>query len=202
MTPPEPWRPPSPLPDRLETERLVMRWWTPEDAPAQLAALDAGPPGRAAMIPWLLPWVREDNRDLAQCIFHIERFRRARAEPDADDFVLGIFDRQSGDVVGGTGFHRIDCAHRRGEIGYWIRADRHGQGLCTEAVRALIGWGFGPWGFHKIVIHCAAGNIGSRRVPEKLGVRLEAQLRRDRWIEGRGWEDTLIFGVLADEWAR
>ena len=198
---PAPWRAPQPLPSRLETDRLVIRWWVAEDAAKQLEALNTGPPDRAAFLPWL-PWAKVDNLTEAQCIYHIERFRRARSQPDALDFVIGMFDRLTGDVVGGTGYHRINAATHEGEIGYWVRADRQGQGLCSEAVRALLDWGFDAWRFRRIVIHCAAVNVASRRVPEKLGLKLEAQLRRDHWHEGLGWTDSLIFGVLADEWPR
>jgi RimJ/RimL family protein N-acetyltransferase len=203
LSPPKPalWKPPRPLPERLETDRLVIRYWRAEDAPAMLEALEVD---RASFLPWL-PWTLVDNRTVPECIFQIERNRRAREEPAVDDVVLGLFDRATGAPVGGSGFHRMNHTTATAEIGYWVRADRRGEGLCTEAVRGLISWGFAPqgrggWGFRRIVIFCAALNAASQRVPEKLGLRRELHGRLDRWVDGVGFCDTLGWGVLGEEW--
>ena len=204
MPPPPPWSAPDPLPDRLETPRLVLRYWRPEDAPAMLVAIDVD---RAGLVRWM-PWPEIDNRNAAECVFNIERFRRGRenkSEPPAS-YSIGIFDRVSGEAVGGTGLHRIDFAIGQAEIGYWIRADRHRQGLCTEAIEGLVGWAFTPqarggWGLRRIVVVCAEPNVASRGVPEKLGLRRELHAKKDRWLEGVGWVDSLGYGVDADEWA-
>jgi RimJ/RimL family protein N-acetyltransferase len=37
-------------------------------------------------------------------------------------------------------------------------------------------------------------------VPEKLGLRRELAARADRWVPGFGWDDSLGWGVLAEEW--
>lgn len=200
---PAPWLPPVPLPESRETSRLVLRYFTPEDAPSMVAAIDAD---RASMLPWL-PWVRTDNRTVAEGIYSVERFRRdrARTSPPPDDFVIGIFDRATGEVLGGTGLHRIAPAAYEAEIGYWVHPGRRRQGICSEAVAALLSWAFlakeqGGWGLRRIHIRCAGANTASRRVPAKLGLTQEATLRQERWIPGIGWDDTLVWGVLADEW--
>lgn len=168
-----------------------------------LEALDID---RSAYWPWL-PWTRADNQNLAQCIYVIERMRRdrERINPPADDFTLGIFDRATGAVLGGTGLHRIHHPSHQAEIGYWMRPDRRRQGLTTEAVAGLISWAFTPttrggWGLRRIEILCAAANAASQAVPMKLGLRREIHLRAHRWVEGIGWNDTLGWGVLAEEW--
>jgi RimJ/RimL family protein N-acetyltransferase len=170
-----------------------------------LQALDID---RTSFSPWL-PWVQKDNRNTDECLTAISRMqeRRERTEPPADDFVIGIFDRASGSAIGGTGLHRIVHAAAEGEIGYWIRPDRRAQGLCTEAIAGLISWAFTPqpgggWGLRRIHIRCAARNLASQRVPAKLGLRQEARLIGERWIEGFGYDDTLVWGVLSGEWNR
>lgn len=196
---PAPWSPPRPLPERCLTPRVEIRWWQHGDAAGMLRALDED---RASYLPWL-PWVSSDNLNLGQCIYRIEANRRAREA--GEDFTIGWFDRATGQVLGGSGFHRLDPASHTAEIGYWLRPDRRGAGLCTEAVAHMISWGFaakldGGWGFRRIVIYCAGGNTASARVCAKLGLRHEVQQLRARWVDGRGWEDTLGWGVLAEEW--
>lgn len=208
-----PWQRPVPLPERLETARVVVRYWTAEDAAGMLAALNVD---RASFLPWL-PWTAFDNHSVAECVYKAEQWRRDRLKLECDDFVLGIFDRATGDVLGGTGYHRIDTMHATAEIGYWMRADRRGQGLMTEAVGAMLDWAFAlpgepgkgfstGWGFHRVVVFCAGGNTASRRVCEKLGLRQEVKAVKARWVDRTtsggvsGWDETLGWGVLASEW--
>src|SRR6185503_2172649 len=102
---PPPWRPPSPLPQHFQTERLVLRYFMPEDAESLLAALGVD---RASLVPWM-PWALTDNRTPPETYFTIERARRdrERTDPPADNFLIGMFDRATNDVIGGPGFHRM-----------------------------------------------------------------------------------------------
>lgn len=202
---PAPWAAPSPLPTRYATSRLLLRYWEQSDAAPMLAAIDSD---RASFLPWL-PWTAVDNRTVDECSAAIERMRlrRERSDPPADDFTIGIFERSTGLPMGGTGLHRILHAWHEAEIGYWIRSDRRAQGLCTEAVAGLITWAFTPqdaggWGLRRIHIRCAGRNLASQRVPRKLGLREEARLVQERWVDGVGWDDTLVWGVLAEDWNR
>ena len=43
-----------------------------------------------------------------------------------------------GRLVGKGGFHTINWDVPKLEIGYWVRTSMAGQGLCTEAVTALV----------------------------------------------------------------
>ncbi len=196
---PKPWTPPNPLPGRYLTPRIEIRWWRPEDAPGMLEGIEVD---RASLAPWL-PWALVDNRNVAECTFHIERGRREREA--GTNFMMGWFDRATGAPIGGSGFHRVEPELATAEIGYWMRADRRRQGLCSEAVAHTLSWGFAPlerggWGWRRITIYCAGGNGASRRVCEKLGLRQEVHQRRARWVDGVGWDDTLGWGVLAEEW--
>lgn len=200
---PPPWAPPAPLPAERRSVRVLLRYFTPDDAGPFLAALNVD---RHTYLPWL-PWVADDNRTTAEAIFNFERFRRERerSSPAPDNFVIGIFDTASGDVIGGTGLHRVVHAEHEAEIGYWVRADRRGRGLCTEATASMISWALAPqaaggWGLHRVHIRVAGSNQSSRRVPEKLGLHQDGALRSNRWVAGAGWDDTLIWSVLADEW--
>ena len=86
-----------------------------------------------------------------------------------------------------------------GEVGYGLRVDRWGQGLTTEAVRLVIGFGFEQLGLHRIVALCDPDNVGSRRVMEKVGMQPEGRLRQDMRSQGR-WRDSLAYAILEDEW--
>lgn len=194
---PNRWRKPDPLPDPVaQTARLIVRAYRPGDARALHQAVEAS---REALLPWL-PWARDGNRTVEICRDLIHEFSRRSSQVEADDFVLGIFDRASGALLGGTGFHRIDPEAACAEIGYWIHADHRRLGLCREATAALVTAGFREWGFRRIKISCADRNTGSVRLIERLGLRLEARERAERFVEGHGYVDSLTYAVLREEW--
>jgi RimJ/RimL family protein N-acetyltransferase len=152
-----------------------------------------------------MAWTTTDHLNADHSIHYVERSRRAAEKPDCRDFPMGIFDRRSGAQLGGTGLHHISSALRSAEIGYWVRGERHRSGICTRAVGALISAALRPaaeggWGLRRIVIYNAIQNVGSRRVCERLGLRLEMRMRRERYLESLGYYDVLGFAVLDDEW--
>lgn len=196
MPPPPPWTRPSPLPGPIQTPRLKIRWYRPEDARALHEAVAAD---REALLPWL-PWARKDHGSVEESRFTIEGFARRLQRGALDDFVLAIFDRGTQTLLGGTGLHRIDHAAHEAEIGYWIRGGRQGEGFATEATAGLISSAFRDWGFRRIRICCAEANVASQRVPEKLGLPLEGRARKLRYVDGIGWDDHLTYGVLAEDW--
>jgi ribosomal-protein-serine acetyltransferase len=178
------------------TPRLTLDWFRPEHAPSLWEAIETS---RSSLIPWL-PWAATGHRDPEETLERIDAWTRRRQAPEPDDFFLGAFDRATGTIVGGTGYHRVVPELGQAEIGYWVRADRRGAGLCTEAVRAMVSSGFRDWGFRRIVVECAGRNRASSRVAAKAGLPLEARLRASRWIDGEGWDDSLLFGVLSEDW--
>jgi len=91
-----------------------------------------------------------------------------------EDLPLLIFDKNSGQFIGGTGFHNIKWNVPRFEIGYWVRSSCVGQGYVSEATRALSLFAFKQFGAKRIEIRCDADNISSRRVAERSGFCLEA----------------------------
>ncbi len=85
------------------------------------------------------------------------------------------------------------------EMGYLLHPDYWGQGIMTEAARALIEVGFDLLQLHKIEIGCYGYNQGSRRIAEKLGFTLEATLRDRQDVQGQRCDD-LRYGLLKSEW--
>ena len=85
-----------------------------------------------------------------------------------EDFPYAIVDDLSGELLGGAGLHRGIGTHGL-EIGYWVRGDRTGRGIATDAVRALVEAAFSVDGITHVEVHHDAANAASQRIPEKLG---------------------------------
>ncbi len=148
------------LPARIETERLVLRTWTSDDAEALAAAITDN---IEHLRPWM-PWIGSEPLAL-------EDRRKLIAEWDAkwragEDTIYGVF--HDGAVVGGTGLHR-----RIGpgalEIGYWIHVAYTRRGFATELSAALTDVAFSTADIDRVEIHHDKDNVASGGVPRVLG---------------------------------
>ncbi len=84
-----------------------------------------------------------------------------------------------GTVVGGIGFTGLDPGvSHRAELGYWLARPYWGQGIMTEAVKAVMAFAFDSFDLVRITAHVFAFNQGSARVLEKAGFQLEGHLRK------------------------
>ena len=83
-------------------------------------------------------------------------------------------------------------------LGYWMAEDTQGRGYVTEALGAVLDYGFGPAGLHRIQAAIMPRNARSLRVIEKLGFRREGYAERYLQIAGT-WEDHVIFARTREE---
>lgn len=83
----------------------------------------------------------------------------------------------------------------KAEIGYWLSKSLWGKGLMTEALEAVVTFGFGQLGLHRIYATTNIDNRSSQRVLEKVGFRKEGVLRRHSLLQGK-WADSVIYGLL------
>jgi RimJ/RimL family protein N-acetyltransferase len=88
---------------------------------------------------------------------------------------------------------------RQAEIGYLLDRRNWGQGYATEAVRAVLNYGFRELDLHRVYATCRPANVASSRVLEKLGMRREAHFRQHRWMKG-AWQDSYLYAILDHEW--
>ena len=161
-------------PDRIQTERLLLRCWSVDDAPALRAALDVCD---THLRPWI-PFMKHEPRSLPETAAwvqrHIDQFRAGQ------HFRYGVFDRE-GALVG-----EVMLLRRSGpetlEIGYWLHKDHCGRGYASEAVVAMIETGFAQDGVTRVEIQCDADNLPSNAIPERMGFTLEATEPLNSWV--------------------
>ena len=77
-----------------------------------------------------------------------------------------------GILVGETGFHAPPDGSGTVEVGYSVVPGYRGRGIAPEATRALIEHAFAGGAVRRVVAGCLQDNAASRRVLEKLGMRL------------------------------
>jgi RimJ/RimL family protein N-acetyltransferase len=87
------------------------------------------------------------------------------------------------------------------ELGYWIDEAYEGKGLVTEWCAAELRVAFEVRKLERVDIWCAASNTRSAAVPARLGFRHEATLRKRIPTADGSLVDTMIWTILADEFA-
>jgi len=175
-------------------DEIELRLLEERHAEEIFAVVDAN---RAHLRQWL-PWVDEEV-SANEVKDYIKTMRERFAA--FTGLAMGIWQHQSGEsrIVGAIGLVNIDLRNSWAEIGYWIDAHAQGRGIVTRSCQALIDYTFDDLKLNRIVIRCAEGNSKSRAIPERLGFKLEGQLRQTIWLYDRFW-DALMYGMLASEW--
>ncbi|WP_417561917.1 GNAT family N-acetyltransferase [Microbacterium sp.] len=83
-------------------------------------------------------------------------------------------------------------------VGYWIRADRLGEGHATRAVRLALAYAFAQLKLHRVQAETLAENVASQSVLQRNGFTQYGLAPRYLKIDGR-WRDHLMFQRLADD---
>ncbi|MEC7987005.1 MAG: GNAT family N-acetyltransferase [Myxococcota bacterium] len=175
-------------------QTLIMRRASPEDAEDLVDAVTLSLGDLRAF----MPWSHFPQMNTVQS----QRKRLETLQRDWDrkvDFGFQLLLPQpdgSSSLVGCLGLHPR-CLHNQGlEIGYWVRSDVSGRGLCTLATKMSVLTGFKKMGLKRIQIACDETNMGSRRVIDKVGFRYEGRQRNmthgmaPASIRKQGWVGT------------
>jgi RimJ/RimL family protein N-acetyltransferase len=180
-------------PYRIETERLVIRCYEPEDAPLLKAAVDSS---IEHLLPWM-PWARFEPQSVED---KMELCRMFRGQFDLDqNYVYGIFSRDETEQLGGSGFHKR-ANEGSLEIGYWVAASAIGRGIATEVTAVQTRAGFELAGLDRIDIQVDPAHDRSLAIPRKLGFTEEGRLRRRLEAHENGpLRDSVIFSLLREE---
>ncbi len=89
----------------------------------------------------------------------------------------------------------VDWPNRWTALSYWLSEVHQGQGIMTTCCQAMIAHAFNEWKLNRVTIECATGNTRSRKIPERLGFKLEGVVRAVEWLHD-GYADHAIYGLL------
>ena len=145
----------------IETQRLRFRPWQESDAEALFkyaADPDVGP--RAGWPP---------HGSVADSLEVIRKFF-------SNDHTWALVLKETGEPIGCMGYYpygesNIGIGENDAELGYWIAKPYWNQGICTEALRAMIDYCFNKKGFQTLWSDFFVDNPASGRVMEKCGFR-------------------------------
>jgi ribosomal-protein-alanine N-acetyltransferase len=173
----------------LETKRLLLRPLTLEDTDFIFQHFSDPQVTR-----YLYDEPPLETRDQAESII---RFFEHPAGKNRNRW--GIVLKSTQRLAGTAGFHRWEKDYRRAEVGYDLAYEFWGRGLMSEALRAVIAYGFERMELNRIDALVYPGNPASLRVLLKLGFQQEGLLRDYFYQDGKFY-DHAILGLLKKDW--
>ena len=102
-----------------------------------------------------------------------------------DFFDWAIIFKNNDKMIGTCGFTRFNFNANSAEVGYVLNPNYWGNGIATEAVRAVTRFGFAELNLHRIEARYMVGNQRSRRVMEKIGMSFEGVGRDSMFVKGK-----------------
>ena len=174
-------------PTTIQTKRLVLRPWCEADAASLYAYAsdpDVGP--RAG---WRVHTSVDDSRQIIREVLAVPQIFavtvRDAPDPNAAVGAVGLKIGEASDLAIGSD---------QAELGFWIGKPLWGRGYMTEAVRAVMRYGFCDLGLEAIWAGHTRDNDQSRRVQEKVGLKRQRSIRNrlreqlgDRKTEDVNW---------------
>jgi [ribosomal protein S5]-alanine N-acetyltransferase len=134
---------------------------------------------------------REGGREYTLRVLHAQR--------QGEGFAFAIVRSGSRSVIGQISLLSWAKAERRAEVGFMVQRSHWGKGFGTEALRLVCDFGFRSIRLRRLAANVIEGNLGSARVLDKVGFRLEGTRRQAARVS-RGWADVLEYGLLRREW--
>lgn len=181
------WTPPI-----LETERLILRPVTDEDAIG--AFLYASNPNITRYT------LFETHQTIDDSLWFVRDYRRSRyVNKEPDPFAIVIKKDPVRLMVGALGAHWASQPNGTMELGYSLAEPYWGRGFVAEAARAVIRFVFTEYAVERLQARVFVGNDASDRVLQKLGFTREGVMRSAVLRRGQWW-DIAIWSLLRREW--
>lgn len=175
---------------RFETARLVLREMTPADLDFYFHHFN-------------------DEEIVEGCAFPgPENLEAARKELEL--YCTGLFKKDEGArwgivakaqnrLVGTCGLYNWNKTSHSAEIGYDLEPAYWGQGIMTEALQAILKYGFQEMKLNRVQALVDAENLHSLKLLEELGFKREGVFRQRTHFKGR-FHDDVCLSLLREEW--
>ncbi|HEU0135670.1 MAG TPA: GNAT family N-acetyltransferase [Flavobacterium sp.] len=169
----------------LETDRLLLRRVDKNDANEILAI--RSDPENMKYIPRPLVTTNEEALE------HIAMIDAKIENNEGINWAITL--KGNPMLIGVIGHYRIKPEHYRAEIGYMLHPDYHRRGIASEAIKAVVDYGFNEMKLHSIEGVIAPENLASGKVLEKNGFVKEAHFRENEYYNGK-FLDAVIYSIL------
>lgn len=172
----------------LETDRLILRQITKEDAEDILTYLS----DKDVMKYYGLAPFHSVGEALDEILWYQSIFEKKTG------MRWGITRKGQDKVIGSCGFLNLVQQHYRSEIGFELSKDNWGQGIASEALEAVIKYGFEQMNLQRIQALIEPPNLSSQKLVERKGFIKEGLLRNYEFTNGK-FDDLLMYSLLKQD---
>jgi len=175
----------------LETERLILREITSEDAHSIFNVFSND---KIMELYGQFPFTKVEEANKLINIFQ-DNFNSGKG------IRWGILLKKNNRFIGTVGFHNWNERHHRAEIGYELDIGAWGKGYMHEALEAIIGFGFVSMGLNRIEAVVYPKNDASISLLLKHNFKKEGLLEEYTFYRDK-FQDLYMFSLLKKNWLR
>jgi len=173
----------------LITDKLKLRKIRPSDIPSLLKYCNnKNISDQIINIPY--PYLEDDA--IFRMNFVLQGFK------NKERYVFAISLKDSEELIGEIGLH-LDKVNNSAQFGYWIAEPFWGKGIATEALAAILKFGFETLHLHKIYATHYPDNLSSGKVMLKNKMIKEAEMKEHYKIEGV-YKDVIQYRLTKEEY--
>ncbi len=175
----------------LETERLLLRRFTREDAQ------DMFEYASNSEVSKYMTWDTHQTIDdsLGYINFTLDRYEK----DETGDW--GIVLKENNKFIGSCGFVWVESKNFCGHIGYALSREYWNKGIMTEAAKRLVRFGFEEMNLNRIESVHYKENEASGKVMQKVGMAYEGLIRERGFVKEKFW-DLKQYAILREDWKK
>lgn len=175
--------------NRIETQRLILRKFTVDDASAMYRNWSSDPE-----VTKYLTWPAHDSETVSRRVL----LDWTSQYQDCAFYQWAIVPKTIEEPVGSIGVVRMDEKAKLVHIGYCIGRDWWHRGITSEAMQAVMDYLFDEVGVNRIESRHDPRNPNSGAVMRKCGMHFEGTMRQSDW-NNQGICDACWYAQLAEE---
>lgn len=133
----------------------------------------------------------------------IERVTEIVSKYDTQEFCYwGIELKASGELIGAIDLFNFDNMTENCDVGYSIGYKWWNKGYGTEALRAVIKFGFRHMKIHKISAAHNTDNPASGKIMRKVGMKQEGTIKHMIRNAKNNYKDCVVYGLLQEDYLK
>ncbi|WP_313890922.1 GNAT family N-acetyltransferase [Psychrobacillus sp.] len=169
----------------IETRRLILRGVEPEDASDMLKYLsDKDVVKPMGLVPF----------ETVEDVWDEVKWYKSIYD-EGTGIRWGITLKDSEKVIGSCGFLNMLTKHYRAEIGYELSKDYWGKGIASEALEAVVKYGYHHFQLERIEALIEPANLPSQKLVERQGFKREGLLRHYEFTCGK-FDDLYMYSII------